>query len=110
MRYALKDYQLAAVRQVLAQLETAHDLYRKSQLTSQFSLSAATGSGKTVMAAAVIEALFFGNEDLDFLRDPGAVVLWFSDDPSLNEQSRARIHSASPELGARMTIVETESV
>ncbi|MDK7272331.1 MULTISPECIES: DEAD/DEAH box helicase [Actinotignum] len=107
MRYALKDYQLAAVRQVLAQLETAHDLYRKSQLTSQFSLSAATGSGKTVMAAAVIEALFFGNEDLDFLRDPGAVVLWFSDDPSLNEQSRARIHSASPELGARMTIVET---
>lgn len=58
MRYALKDYQLAAVRQVLAQLETAHDLYRKSQLTSQFSLSAATGSGKTVMAAAVIEALF----------------------------------------------------
>ena len=39
------------------------------------------------MAAAVFEALFHGDDDYDFDRDPGAVVIWFSDDPSLNEQS-----------------------
>jgi len=27
---------------------------------------------------------------LDFDADPGAVVIWFSDDPSLNEQTRFR--------------------
>ena len=52
------------------------------------SLTATTGAGKTVMAAAVFEALFYGNDDYDFEADRGAVVLWFSDDPSLNEQSR----------------------
>ncbi|MEX0583863.1 MAG: DEAD/DEAH box helicase family protein, partial [Sneathiella sp.] len=57
-----------------------------------------TGAGKTVMAAAVFEALFFGNDDYDFEADPGAVVLWFSDDPSLNEQSRFRLMEASDKL------------
>ncbi len=47
------------------------------------------------MAAAAIEALFWGNETFDFEPDPGAVVLWFSDDPSLNEQTRNRLMQAS---------------
>lgn len=50
------------------------------------------------MAAAVFEALFHGNDDYDFEPDPGAVVIWFSDDPSLNEQSRWRLHEASDKL------------
>ena len=50
---------------------------------------AITGAGKTVMAAAVFEALFHGNDDYDFQPDPGAVVSWFSDDQSL-AQGRAR--------------------
>jgi type III restriction enzyme len=63
-----------------------------------FSLTATTGAGKTVMAAAVFEALFFGDDDYDFEPDPGAVVIWFSDDPSLNEQSRFRLMEASDKL------------
>lgn len=106
MRYTLKDYQQQVVSQVLRQLDMAHEIYHSRAATSQFSLSAATGSGKTVMAAAIIEALFFGNADMNFEPDKGAVVLWFSDDPSLNEQSRARITAASPELGSRMRVVE----
>src|SRR5699024_3830276 len=43
----------------------------------------------------------------DIEPDPGAVVLWFSDDPSLNDQSRARIHAASSELDARLRVVPT---
>src|SRR5699024_7035187 len=43
----------------------------------------------------------------DVEADPGAVVLWFSDDPSLNEQSRARIQAASSELDSRLRVVET---
>lgn len=105
MRYTLKDYQTGAVRGVLKNLERARDSYRRYGALSQFSLAAATGAGKTVMAAAVIEALFFGNDEFDFEPDPGAVVLWFSDDPSLNEQSRARIQAAGSELDFRLQTV-----
>ena len=107
MRYTLKDYQGEAVRDVLRNLEQARDMYHRYGSLSQFSLTATTGAGKTVMAAAVIEALFFGNDEFDFDADPGAVVLWFSDDPSLNEQSRARLQEAASELDSRLRVIET---
>lgn len=107
MRYTLKDYQGEAVRDVLRNLDQARDMYHRYGSLSQFSLTATTGAGKTVMAAAVIEALFFGNDEFDFDADPGAVVLWFSDDPSLNEQSRARLQEAASELDSRLRVIET---
>lgn len=107
MRYTLKDYQEGAVRGVLKNLARARDSYHRHDARSQFSLSATTGAGKTVMAAAVIESLFFGNDEFDFEADPGAVVIWFSDDPSLNEQSRARIEAAASELDSRLRVVQS---
>ena len=50
------------------------------------------------MAAAVFEALFHGDDEFDFDADPGAVVIWFSDDPSLNEQTRFRLMEAVDRL------------
>lgn len=50
------------------------------------------------MAAAVFEALFHGDDGFNFDRDPGAVVIWFSDDPSLNEQTRFRLIESSDRL------------
>lgn len=108
MRYTLKDYQVDAVSGVLQHLAQAKDMYHRYGSLSQFALSATTGAGKTVMAAAVIEALIFGSDEFDFPADDGAVVLWFSDDPALNEQSRARIHSASDELGPRLKLISSD--
>ncbi|MFR0637259.1 DEAD/DEAH box helicase [Arthrobacter sp. LS16] len=108
MRYTLKDYQVDAVSGVLQRLAQAKDMYHRYGSLSQFALSATTGAGKTVMAAAVIEALIFGSDEFDFPADPGAVVLWFSDDPALNEQSRARIHSVSDELGPRLKLITSD--
>lgn len=106
MRYTLKDYQSDAVHEALRRLEQARDMYQRYGSLSQFSLAATTGAGKTVMAAAIIEALFFGSDEFDFPADPGATVLWFSDDPSLNEQSRARIQAAASELDSRLRVIE----
>ena len=106
MRYTLKDYQAEAVGNVLRNLERARDMYTRHGMLSQFSLSATTGAGKTVMAAAVIEALLVGSDEFDFPKDDGAVVLWFSDDPSLNEQSRARIQAGSSELDWRLKLID----
>ena len=98
MKFTLKDYQEEAVKEVLDRLDDTKDRWHRRGNKSAFSLSATTGSGKTVMAAAAIEALFFGNDEYDFEPDPGAVVIWFSDDPSLNQQSKWRLQQASDKL------------
>ena len=98
MKFTLKDYQTDAVREVLDRLRKARKRWREDTDKHAFSLTAVTGAGKTVMAAAVFEALFHGDDDYDFDPDPGAVVIWFSDDPALNEQTRFRLMQASDRL------------
>ncbi|MGN6686928.1 MAG: DEAD/DEAH box helicase [Actinomycetales bacterium] len=100
MKFTLKDYQADAVDDILKSLGRAKHIYEIEGKEVSVSLSATTGAGKTVMAAAVIEALFYGNETFDFDADPGAVVIWFSDDPNLNDQTRFRLMEASDKLTA----------
>ena len=107
MRYTLKDYQEDAVGDVLTHLTRARRDWHRWESPVAFSLTATTGAGKTVMAAAVIEALFDGNPDYDFDSDPGAVVLWFTDDPSLNEQTRFRLLDAADRIAhSRLVVIE----
>lgn len=97
MKFTLKDYQEQAVDDVLINLKRARENFKNpdKREISSFSLTATTGAGKTVMAAAAIEALFWGNDAFNFAPDPGAIVLWFSDDPSLNKQTFNRLRQAS---------------
>jgi superfamily II DNA or RNA helicase len=99
VKFTLKDYQDDAVAEVLANLRKARKRWHDDGDLHAFALSATTGAGKTVMAAAVIEALFHGDDTHDVEPDPGAVVLWFSDDPSLNEQTRHRLLEAADRIG-----------
>jgi type III restriction enzyme len=98
MKFTLWDYQTDAVRDVLANLKKGRKDWHADAYKSAFSLTAVTGAGKTVMAAAVFEALFHGDDEFNFDADPGAVVIWFSDDPALNEQTRFRLMEASDRL------------
>ena len=91
MKFTLKPYQRTALEDMLAALDRAKTIYERETTPTSVSLSATTGAGKTVMASAVIESLFYGSDDFDFDPDDGAVVIWFSDDPNLNEQTRFRI-------------------
>lgn len=107
MRFTLKDYQADAVGDTLGELADAREFYHgQRKRVSSVALTATTGAGKTVMAAGVIEALFWGSEDFETAPDPGAVVLWFSDDPSLNQQTRHRLEQASDRLRNRLVTVE----
>jgi hypothetical protein len=105
MKFTLKDYQDEAVKDVLLNLKKASRRWREDKDKHAFSLTATTGAGKTVMAAAVFEALFHGDDNYDIEPDPGAVVIWFSDDPSLNEQSRFRLLEASDRISISDLVV-----
>lgn len=107
MKFTLINYQEDAVRDVLDRLKKARKRWHDDRDPHAFSLTAATGAGKTVMAAAALEALFQGDDKFDFTRDKGAVVIWFSDDPSLNEQTRYRLTQAADRIHmADMVVVE----
>lgn len=107
MKFTLKDYQDDAVLDVLTNLGKASRRWREDGDLHAFALSATTGAGKTVMAAAVFEALFSGSDSYDVEPDPTATVLWFSDDPSLNEQTRFRLLEAADRLNySDLVVVE----
>jgi type III restriction enzyme len=94
MRYELRDYQRDAAIEILKRLQRSRRDLAEGERSS-FALSAITGSGKTVIATAVIEALFFGSTDLDSEPDSGVTILWITDDPALNRQTRGRMLDAS---------------
>ena len=98
MKFTLKDYQADAVDDLLQALARAKNIFDVEGKEVSVSLTATTGAGKTVIAAAVIEALFYGSDTFDFAAEPGAVVIWFSDDPNLNDQTRFRLMEASDAL------------
>ncbi len=106
MRYELMDYQRTAAIDVLNRLGRARRDWTDGERSS-FALSAITGSGKTVIATAAIEATFYGSADLAVDPDPHAAFLWITDDPALNRQTRNRMLDAS-DLLAPKTLVEID--
>lgn len=90
MRFTLKDYQTTAVGTILTTLGYAREDWHNRQRRTAFALSSTTGSGKTVIAATVIEALLHGSDEFNVEPDPSAVVLWVSKDPALNAQTKSR--------------------
>jgi len=107
MRYELIDYQRQAAIGVLNRLSLGRDLWLTSKMPSSFALSAITGAGKTVIAAAVIEALLHGSSDLETQADPSATFLWITDDPALNRQTRTKMLDASDLLTSN-TLIEMD--
>jgi type III restriction enzyme len=95
MRYELRDYQRDAALEILKRIQRARRDWTEDRDRSAFALSAITGSGKTVVATAVIEALFFGSTDLGIEADSRIAFLWITDDPALNRQTRVRMQDAS---------------
>lgn len=95
MKFELKGYQEVAAAKVLANLRKGSQEYVADGEHTAVVLSAPTGSGKTVIATAVIERVLFGDPEGNHPADPTAVFLWLTDDPSLNAQTQAKMLQAS---------------
>jgi type III restriction enzyme len=107
MKLELKDFQDDAVEQLIKKLNPAKREVAEGGDQQAVILAAPTGSGKTVITAALIEEILTGSDR--FAAEPDAVFLWLSDQPVLNEQSKKRIASASTKLGnSDLVIVDTD--
>lgn len=95
MKIELKEFQVDAVNELIDQLDSAR--YEASKGRDQaVSVASPTGSGKTVIATAVIERILDGDED--HAADPNATFLWITDQPELNEQTRNKMLDTSSVL------------
>lgn len=96
MRLQLKPFQVDAVEKlVLGGRRAARDA-RTGELQALL-LASPTGSGKTVIATAAIEAILEGDDT--YSPNPDATFLWITDQPELNEQTRRKMLSSSTVLG-----------
>lgn len=95
MKFELKDFQVTATKALLDRMLKARDAYYRYGDPASCCLASPTGSGKTIMVAAAVEAIFNGNPEWGIERDPFATVLWVSDSPSLNEQTIYKFREAT---------------
>ncbi|WP_087116735.1 DEAD/DEAH box helicase [Corynebacterium urinipleomorphum] len=107
MKYTLKPYQETASREILEHLDEANQVRSIGQQAA-FALSAPTGAGKTVIATDVFERLLLPSDDR--VPDEKAVIIWFSDNPDLNRQSRHRIEGASSHLASRTVEIDSSFI
>lgn len=106
MRLALKEFQEDTVKKLVKSIRQTK-YFVKDGDPQAIVLASPTGSGKTVMVTALIEAVFAGTDEI--AAEPNAVFLWLSDQPELNEQSRRKIASASSRLrDANLVVIDSD--
>lgn len=110
MKFNLFDYQEKAINKTLEYIGDAVGYHKFNGSTSAISLSAVTGSGKTVMSGAIIESILLGSEERGLPADDNAVVIWLSDYPSLNEQTKAQFRKATDLTDSRLINVDSNFV
>lgn len=111
MKVNLIAFQDKAVKELRADIAEAMGSYRRRGKTQVVSLQAPTGAGKTIIAASLIEDIYFGSTLADgttFDEQPEAIFVWLSDSPELNAQSRQKIELKTSKLrfGQCVTIKE----
>lgn len=108
MRYGLYDFQEDAVAKLAKKMLKMQRDWHEDGEKSSVALTAPTGAGKTIICAATAEGLFFGSEEIT--ADPNAIILWLSDNPALNEQTKKRFADASDMLSdiTDMTVIDAD--
>lgn len=102
MKVSLFDFQKDALHQLRDKIVAARKC-ASSNSPQAIAFSAPTGSGKTIVMTALFEAILDEPDDqlewpLDWQPQPDAVILWVSDMPELNEQTKLKIESKSDRI------------
>ena len=96
-------FQTTALNELLDRCKRAQRGYSEYRESHIFSMSAPTGSGKTIIMASLIEAILRGGRP-NCPAQTDAVFLWLSDDPELNKQSMEKIERHADKLQQKTCI------
>jgi type III restriction enzyme len=96
MKFQLTGYQTDATSDAVSAIQEGFERYAKNSKLTAVALAAPTGAGKTVIATAAIEKLLYGDEFTD--PNTNLTVLWVTDDPSLNQQTKRKMLLASSQI------------
>lgn len=102
MKIELFQFQKDALQNLRKRLNLARPA-ASPESPQAITLSAPTGSGKTIIMTALFEAILDQPDDqldwpLDWEPQPDAVILWVSDMPELNEQTKLKIERKSDKV------------
>lgn len=89
MKVELFSFQKRALTELRVKTGEAIGGYQRTHSNQVVSFTAPTGAGKTIIMASLIENIMFG--DVDFAEQPDSIIVWLSDSPQLNEQSKQKI-------------------
>lgn len=107
MKIELFPFQKLALAKLRQNLAMAQIGYHHTKVPQVVSYTAPTGAGKTIIMAALIEAVYYGDENYPDQND--AIFVWLSDSPQLNEQSRIKIETKAEKcFGRCVTITDEE--
>lgn len=106
MKADLFPFQRAALAQLRLHAADALGSYHRTHTPQVVSFTAPTGSGKTIIMASLIEAVYFG--DGSFPDQQNAIFIWLSDSPQLNEQSKNKIDLKADKIRFGQCILITE--
>lgn len=106
MRVELFPFQKRALADIRMKTAEAMGSYHRTHAPQVVSFTAPTGAGKTIIMASLIESIFFGDEN--YVEQPSSIIVWLSDSPQLNEQSKQKIDAKADKirLGQCVTISE----
>lgn len=106
MKVELFAFQKRALADIRMKTAEAMGSYHRTHAPQVVSFTAPTGAGKTIIMASLIESIFFGDEVYGEQQD--AIIVWLSDSPPLNEQSKLKIDGKADKIRLGQCVTVTE--
>ena len=107
MKIELFPFQRVALARLRQSVAMAIGNYKVTNVPQVVSYTAPTGAGKTIIMAALIESVYYGDENYPDQND--AIFVWLSDSPQLNEQSKLKIETKAEKCFGRCVTITDEA-
>ena len=107
MKIELFPFQKIALARLRQSAATALGNYKATNTPQIVSYTAPTGAGKTIVMAALIESIYYG--DTIYPDQNDAIFVWLSDSPQLNEQSKLKIETKADKCFGRCVTISDDS-
>ena len=106
MKVELFPFQKRALGDIRMKTAEAMGSYHRTHAPQVVSFTAPTGAGKTIIMSALIESILYGDDT--YAEQPNAIIVWLSDSPQLNEQSKLKIDSKADKIRLSQCVTVSE--